>query len=192
MMHKGSTLDPREDIVAYLPQMRAFAISLTRNSDTADDLVQDAVVKAWRKFHTYEQGTNLQAWLFTIVRNTFYSDIRRQQRQPTSNRPGVLENLSVKPTHDARLAMRDFQRIFDKLPTEQREALVLVCASGLSYEDAAAMCGVPVGTIKSRINRGRARLTELMDVTCGADLLSEDTMTSSIVTATQSGRSFTR
>ncbi len=156
--------NPKEEIVDFLPQMRAFAISLTRNPDTADDLVQDALVKAWRGFGSFQTGTNLQAWLFTIIRNTFYSDLRRSRRQIGAHQSDGLDTLSVGPSHDGRLVMRDFQRSFDKLPSEQREVLVLVAAIGLSYEEAAATCGVPVGTIKSRINRARARLAKMVDI----------------------------
>lgn len=154
--------DPRDELVDHLPAMRAFAMSLTRNSATADDMVQDTLVKAWTNIGKFEAGTNLRAWLFTILRNTYYSS-RRKARREVADVDGVFtESLSQKPDHDGRLQMADFQAAFAQLPDEQREALILVGASGFAYEEAAEMCGVAVGTIKSRVNRARARLAELM------------------------------
>ena len=177
----GNKADPRDAIIDHLPNMRAFAISLTRNGADADELVQDAVIKAWRKFHLYEDGTNLRAWLFTILRNTFYSDLRRLRNETAARLEDVAEHLSVRPTHDSRLALRDFEKVFALLPPEQREALTLVGANGLSYEETADLCGVPMGTIKSRINRGRARLHELLGTVTSAELTSADPLTQSIV-----------
>jgi len=155
-------LDPRDEIVTHLKPMRAFALSLTRDMSRADDLVQDTVVKAWTNIEKFEPGTNMRAWLFTILRNTFYSE-RRKARREVADAEGVLtEQIAEKPAHDGRLAMADFRRAFEKLPDEQREALVLVGAEGFSYEDAASMCGCAVGTIKSRANRGRRKLAELL------------------------------
>jgi RNA polymerase sigma-70 factor, ECF subfamily len=157
-------LDPQEEIVTHLKPMRAFALSLTRDMSRADDLVQDTVVKAWTNIDKFEPGTNMRAWLFTILRNTFYSE-RRKARREVSDAEGVLtEQIAEKPSHDGRLALADFRRAFEKLPDEQREALVLVGAEGFSYEDAAAMCGCAVGTIKSRANRGRRKLAELLQL----------------------------
>lgn len=165
MNGKPSPDDPRDEIILHLPQLRAFAISLTRNATTADDLVQDAVVKAWKGFDKFESGTNLQAWLFTILRNTFYSDLRKARREQLSS-DGQITDETVSHDHgDGQIAVIDFERALSTLPAEQREALVLVGASGLSYEDAAATCGVAVGTIKSRINRGRARLAAMLNDT---------------------------
>lgn len=144
--------------------MRAFALSLTRNSAQADDLVQDTIEKAWRNIDKFAAGTNMRAWLFTILRNTFYSDRRKKVRE-VADVDGVMASmLSEKPAHDGRLAMADFEKAFAVLPDEQREALMLVGASGFSYEDAADMCNVAIGTIKSRVNRGRARLAELLQM----------------------------
>ncbi|SEP69091.1 RNA polymerase sigma-70 factor, ECF subfamily [Loktanella sp. DSM 29012] len=154
--------DPRDELVIHLPALRAFAISLTRNGATADDMVQDTVVKAWTNIDKYEAGTNMRAWLFTILRNTFYSSRRKAKREVADVDGIFTENMAEKPAHDGHLQMADFQTAFAKLPDEQRETLILVGASGFSYEEAAEMCGVAVGTIKSRANRGRKRLAELM------------------------------
>ncbi len=159
--------DPREEIVQHLPAMRAFAVSLTHNHTLADDAVQDAVVKAWTNFDKFEPGTNLRAWLFTILRNEFYS-YRRKRRNEVEDVDGdFAHNLAVKPSHDGRLQLRDFLAAFGELPLEQREALILVGASGFSYEEAAEMCNVPVGTIKSRANRARRRLVQELELRDG-------------------------
>jgi RNA polymerase sigma-70 factor (ECF subfamily) len=165
-MPKGSSdpapLDPREEIVEHLGAMRGFAMSLARNEAEADDLVQETLVKAWKNIDSFEPGTNMQAWLFTILRNTFYSAYRKRRREVPDPNGAAAEQLAVKPAHDGRLQLREFLHAFATLPAEQREALALVGASGYSYEDAAAMCGVSVGTIKSRASRGRAKLTKLL------------------------------
>lgn len=156
--------DPRDEIVEHLASLRAFAISLTRNSATADDVVQDTIVKAWSNIDKFEPGTNMRAWLFTILRNTYYSLHRKRSREVADVDGEYAAQLSVKPDHDGRLAMGDFQDAFAQLPDEQREALILVGASGFSYEEAADMCGCAIGTIKSRANRGRIKLSELMQL----------------------------
>ncbi|MEY8835042.1 RNA polymerase sigma factor [Phaeobacter italicus] len=173
--------DPRDELVEHLGAMRAFAISLTRNTATADDLVQDTLVKAWTNFDKFEQGSNMRAWLFTILRNTYYS-LRRKRRREVEDADGVMaENLSQKPDHDGRLNMRDFNVAFEQLNDEQREALILVGAGGFSYEEAAETCGVKVGTIKSRVNRGRARLAELMNMDEDEPMEITDVVTAGIV-----------
>ncbi len=158
-----STLDPRDELVSHLPAMRAFALSLTRNGATADDMVQDTVVKAWTNIEKFQVGTNMRAWLFTILRNTYYSSRRKANREVADVDGAFTDRLSVKPDHDGKLQMADFKDAFEQLPDEQREALVLVGASGFSYEEAADMWGVAIGTIKSRINRGRAHLADLLE-----------------------------
>ncbi len=156
--------DPRDEIVEHLPAMRAFALSLTRNGSAADDLVQDTIVKAWKNIEKFDAGTNMRAWLFTILRNTFYSDRRKRKREVADVDGKMAATLSQKPDHDGRMAMADFEAVFAELPSEQREALMLVGAMGFSYEEAAETCGVAVGTIKSRVNRGRVRLVEALDL----------------------------
>jgi RNA polymerase sigma-70 factor (ECF subfamily) len=154
--------DPREELVEHLPAMRAFAVSLTRNSALADDMVQDTLVKAWSNIDKYVVGSNMRAWLFTILRNTFYSSRRRAKREVADVDGVITENIAEKPAHDGHMQMVDFRKALGKLKVEQREALLLVGASGFSYEEAAKMCGVAVGTMKSRTNRARVRLGELM------------------------------
>lgn len=161
--------DPRDELPDHLPALRAFAISLCRDTTAADDLVQDTIVKAWTNIDKYEPGTNLRAWLFTILRNTFFS-IKRKRRREVSDSDGVhAAKLYVRPAHDGRLAFNDFRKAFNMLSPEHREVLILAGASGFSYEDVAQMTGVAVGTVKSRVNRARARLCEIMGLGEGED-----------------------
>ncbi|MEL6641951.1 MAG: RNA polymerase sigma factor [Pseudomonadota bacterium] len=166
MTHPEPTapMDPREELVTHLGVLRAFALNLTRNDAAADDLVQDTVVKAWKNIDGFEVGTNMRAWLYTILRNTFYSDYRKRRREVQDTDGHFAATLSVKPDHDGRLAMDDFMVAFNQLRDEQREALTLVGASGFAYHEAAEMCGVATGTMKSRVNRARARLAELLEL----------------------------
>lgn len=180
----GNETDPRDELVEHLSALRAFAMSLTRNSAAADDLVQDTIEKAWKNIEKFEPGTNLRAWLFTIQRNAFYSSRRKAKREVADVDGVMAASLSEKPAHDGRLAMNDFRRAFEKLPDEQREALMLVGASGFAYEEAAEMCGVAVGTIKSRANRGRRKLAELMGLNEHEDPTISDATTTTIMAAT--------
>ena len=146
-----------------IPRLRAFAISLTGNVDRADDLVQEAVLKALSNFGQFERGTSLQAWMFTILRNVFYSDHRRRSREIEDPDGAFAAELAVMPDQLAKLDFADMRVALAKLAPEQREAIVLVAAEGLTYQAAADVCGVAVGTIKSRINRARIRLAELLE-----------------------------
>ena len=175
--------DPRDQLIEHLGPMRAFALNLTRNAALADDMVQDAVVKAWTHMDTFEEGTNMRAWLFTILRNTYYSHHRKARREVADVDGAYAKKLAQKPDHDGRLQLMDFEDAFTQLTDEQREALTLVGAEGFSYEDAADMCGVAVGTIKSRVNRGRARLAELMGLDEHERLEMTDPVTSGIVSS---------
>jgi RNA polymerase sigma-70 factor (ECF subfamily) len=178
-----SAPDPRDEIVEHLPAMRAFALSLTRNAAAADDLVQDTIVKAWTNLDKFQAGTNMRAWLFTILRNLFYSGRRKARREVSDAEGTFAAKLAGKPDHDGRLALRDFAQAFEQLPDEQREALILVGASGFSYEDAAQMCGVAVGTVKSRANRGRKRLAEILDLDAEDELEMTDQATVAVIAA---------
>lgn len=152
----------RDDLVAAIPNMRAFAISLCGNRDHADDLVQEALVKAWHHLDSFEQGTNLKAWLFTILRNAYFSELRKTKREVADSEGQLAARLSVPAEQQGHLDLLDLNRALAKLPPDQREALILVGAEGFSYEDAAHISGCAVGTVKSRVNRARTRLNELM------------------------------
>ena len=158
-------MDPRDEIVTHLPALRAFALSLTQNSALADDLVQDSVIKAWTNFGKFEQGSNLRAWLFTILRNLYYSHRRKQKFEVADVDGAFAARMVVKPAHDGRLQLNDFLDAFRRLSAEQREALLLIGALGFTYEDAAQMCDVPLGTIKSRANRARLQIAETLGLT---------------------------
>lgn len=178
-----SSQDVRDELVEHLPALRAFAISLTRNNAIADDMVQDTIVKAWTNIDKFQAGTNMRAWLFTILRNSYYSNRRKAKREVADVDGVFTDSMAEKPAHDGRLQMRDFKVAFAQLPDEQRETLILVGASGFSYEEAAEMCGVAVGTIKSRANRGRKRLAELMHLEDGQSTEMTDSATVAVVAA---------
>ncbi|WP_176250386.1 MULTISPECIES: RNA polymerase sigma factor [unclassified Sulfitobacter] len=180
-----SRSDPRDELVEHLPAMRAFAISLTRNSAIADDMVQDTVVKAWTNIDKFEVGTNMRAWLFTILRNTYYSSRRKANREVADVDGVFTESLAEKPAHDGHMQMTDFRKALNELAVEQREALLLVGASGFSYEEAAEMCGVAVGTIKSRTNRARAKIAELMGLRDDESLEMTDDATMSVISSSK-------
>ncbi len=154
--------DPRDDIALHIRDLRAFALSLSRNHAAADDLVQDTIVKAWTNFDKFILGTNLRAWLFTILRNTYFSNCRKVSREVADPDGIHAGSLSVLPQHDGKLAFSEFLVAFNRLSAEHREVLILVGANGYTYEEAAGMMGVAAGTAKSRASRARARLCELM------------------------------
>lgn len=164
--------DPRDQLADHLRPLRAFAISLTRNVSAADDLVQDTILKAWSNIEKYQRGTNLQAWLFTILRNTYYSSLRKHRREVPDPEGLHAATLSEKPAHDGRLAYTDFLRAFDQLSDEHREVLILVGASGISTEEAAEMMGVAAGTVKSRASRARKRLSQILGLAEGEGMFS--------------------
>lgn len=159
-----------------LPALRAFARSLVRNHARADDLAQECLLKAWSNREKFQQGTNLRAWLFTILRNTFYSEMRKRRREVEDADGAFAAQLATPPTQDHAMAVRDFADALARLPDDQREALVLIGAAGMSYEEAAEVCGVKVGTVKSRVSRARSRLSEMLGVTDGAGMTSDPRM----------------
>jgi RNA polymerase sigma-70 factor (ECF subfamily) len=165
----------RDAVVSLIPALRAFAWSLSHNSSDADDLVQDTLIKAWTHRDKFETGTNLRAWLFTILRNTYYTAVVRRRREVSDETGKYAAALSTGPTQDWSLAMRSLQSALAQLPDEHREALILVGAAGLSYEEAADVCGCALGTIKSRVNRGRARLLKIMEADEPSDAFAGET-----------------
>ncbi|ACA19706.1 RNA polymerase, sigma-24 subunit, ECF subfamily [Methylobacterium sp. 4-46] len=149
-------------LLGAIPALRAFAYSLTHDLDRSDDLVQETLVRAWTKAHTFARGTNLTAWLFTILRNVFYSEQRKRRREVEDVDGARAARLSVLPAQEAHLEFGAFRAALAALPPQQREALVLVGAQSFTYEEAAAICGVAVGTMKSRVSRARERLAEAL------------------------------
>jgi RNA polymerase sigma-70 factor (ECF subfamily) len=160
----------RDALLAAVPSLRAFAISLSGQVDRADDLVQDTLLRALSHLDRFERGTNLNAWLFTILRNLFHSEYRKRRREVEDADGTYAARLMVHPEQGAHLDFEDFRSALAKLPHDQREALLLVGASGFSYEEAAEICGCAVGTIKSRVNRARSRLAGLLAVDDVEDL----------------------
>ena len=161
--HRPENPDFRSEMLALVPFLRAFARSLTGNPDTADDLAQEALVKAWQSRASFQPGTNLKAWLFTILRNQFYSDRRRAWRQTPWDQDAA-ERITGSDQDQLRAAeLSDTVRALEHLSDEQREALILVGAGGFSYEEAAHICKCAVGTVKSRVARARRTLIEILD-----------------------------
>lgn len=150
----------RRQIAAMLPDLRAFARFLARDRTAADDLLQDALVRALGALHQFQPGSNLKAWLFTIVRNAFFEQRRRTRREVAM--PDGQPEQGAEPAQDARSDVNDLQRLIWTLPPLLREALILVGAQELSHEEAALVCNVPVGTMKARVSRGRAALAAAM------------------------------
>jgi RNA polymerase sigma-70 factor (ECF subfamily) len=146
-----------DDLVKLIPQLRAYAFAMTRSRESGDDLVQDALVRALRSQHTFTPGTNLKAWVFTILRHQFITVARRKQPIPTALSDTGDDAPSPAAQEDA-VSLRDFHRLLQQLPPKQREALLMIGANGFTYEEAAAITHCSVGTIKSRVSRARAFL----------------------------------
>ena len=152
----------KDDLVAQIPGLRAFAVSLCGSVTLADDLVQEALLRAWSNSDKFQRGTSLRAWMFTILRNVYYSQYRKRSREVQDSDGVFARGIAVVGDQESHLDLADFRIALAKLPAEQREVLTMVGASGLSYEEAAVICGVEIGTIKSRVSRARAKLSELM------------------------------
>jgi RNA polymerase sigma-70 factor (ECF subfamily) len=159
----------RTDLIGAIPNLRAFAVSLCGNPDRADDLVQETLVKAWSNLSSFAEGTNLAAWLFTILRNIYYSEYRKRRREVADSDGAIAARLATAPAQSGHMDFLDFSGALQKLPADQREALILIGASGLSYEEAAGVCNCAVGTMKSRVNRARNRLVELLAIVSSSD-----------------------
>jgi len=177
-------LDPtlRDQMLTAVPSLRAFAISLSGNVDRADDLVQETLLRAIANIESFQPGTNMSAWLFTILRNLFRSEYRKRRREVEDTDGSYAESLKSQPEQGSHLEFKEFRAALAKLPPDQREALILVGASGFSYEEAAAICECAVGTIKSRVNRARNRLADLLAIE-GAEDFGPDHATRAILAA---------
>ena len=169
-----------------VPSLRAFAISLCGNVDRADDLVQETLLRALANLGSFEPGTNMSAWLFTILRNLFRSEYRKRRREVEDADGSYAERLTTVPEQTSRLEIAEFRQALKLLPPEQRESLILVGASGFSYDEAAQICGCAVGTIKSRVNRARIRLAEILSIEDASDF-GPDRATRTVVNSDVSG-----
>ena len=178
------TLTPslKDAMLAAVPSLRAFAISLSGNIDRADDLVQETLLRAIANIDSFQPGTNMSAWMFTILRNLFRSEYRKRRREVEDTDGSYAESLKSHPEQSSRLEFQEFRTALAKLPPDQREALILVGASGFSYEEAANICGCAVGTIKSRVNRARTRLADLLSIE-GSEDFGPDQSTRAIMAA---------
>ena len=154
----------RDFLIKEMASLRAFAISLCGDRERADDLVQETLFKAWSHFDSFQEGTNLKAWLFTILRNTYFSERRKRKREVEDADGKYADRLVAPPEQHGHMDMQDFLKALSSLPDDQREALVLIGAAGFSYEEAAEISGCAVGTIKSRVNRARNRLGDMLNL----------------------------
>lgn len=154
-----------DDILSYLPAMRAFARSLCGDATDADDLVQETLLRALENIHRYTPGTNLRAWLFTIMRNRFYTNSTRRARERTGDTDCVADTLVVEPQQEWTIRMRELARALNELPVHYRETIVLVVVLEESYQNAAVILECGIGTVKSRVSRARQMLRERLDDT---------------------------
>ena len=154
----------KDELLAEIRNLRAFAISLSGSVSLADDLVQELLLRAWSNSEKFQPGTSLRAWLFTILRNIYYSNYRKRSREVQDSDGLYARRPTVPGDQESHLDLEDFREAMTMLPAEQREVLTLIGASGLSYEEAAVVCQVGIGTIKSRLSRARAKLVELLEL----------------------------
>jgi RNA polymerase sigma-70 factor (ECF subfamily) len=171
MASAGSRAEPdpvrdeafRREVVALIPHLRAFARTLCGDPTGADDLAQDALLKAWDARGSYQMGTNMKAWTFMILRNQFYSEKRRSWRQTQLDQEAAERTLVAVDDPEAPVALDELRLSLAMLPIEQREALILVGAGGFAYEEAAEICQCAVGTVKSRVSRARRALQGILE-----------------------------
>jgi RNA polymerase sigma-70 factor (ECF subfamily) len=167
---RAEKFDFKAELLDAVPALRAFARSLSGRADLADDLAQETLLRAWANRKSFTPGTNLKAWLFTILRNAFYSGLRKRIREVEDPDEVHARNIAMPPSQEEGVDLDDLQRALERLPAEQCEALILIGASGFSYEEAAAICGCAVGTMKSRVSRARrALLADLGGLPGGED-----------------------
>ena len=153
----------KTELVALIPHLRAFARTLAGDPASADDLAQDAMMKAWDARSSFQMGTNMKAWTFMILRNQFYSEKRRSWRQSQLDQEAAERTLVAVDDPEAPVALDELRLSLAQLPAEQREALILVGAGGFAYEEAAEICGCAVGTVKSRVSRARKALHSILE-----------------------------
>ena len=153
----------KRELVTLIPHLRAFARTLTGDATAADDLAQDAMMKAWDARASYQMGTNMKAWTFMILRNQFYSEKRRSWRQTQLDQEAAERTLIAVDDPEAPVALDELRQALNTLPEEQREALILVGAGGFAYEEAAEICQCAVGTVKSRVSRARKALQATLE-----------------------------
>jgi RNA polymerase sigma factor (sigma-70 family) len=160
-----------ENVLELLPRLRAYAWALSHNRSDADDLVQETLTRALRYHDKFTEGTHLRSWLFTIMRNTHFTAVKKYTREQPGSADCVSSSVLVEPEHDKSLAQKELWAAINRLPDQYREMLVLVLVVGESYEDAARLCNCALGTVKSRVNR--ARRLVIMDLAGKAEPLAD-------------------
>jgi RNA polymerase sigma-70 factor (ECF subfamily) len=156
--------DFARQLEAILPRLRQYALVLTKDSGAADDLVQGTVLRGLENEALWTPGTDLRAWLFTIMHNLFVSEVRRAARSPVLLASSVTDHQSSQPSQEGRLALRDLERALARLPKAQLEIIIMIGLEGMSYDDAGRTLGIPLGTVRSRLSRAREMLRVLMDI----------------------------
>lgn len=164
---------PVDQLTSLIPELRACARALCRNAAWADDLTQEALLKAWSNASRFEAGTNFRGWMFTILRNTFLTSVRRRQREVQDSDSKFALRVTVNPAQEHRVELTDLQRCLGSISSEQREAVLMVGPVGYSYQEAAERCGCAVGSIKSRVSRARRTLMQQLDGTCDVQVEDE-------------------
>ncbi len=167
-------------LLAVVPELHAFALSLTHDGIWADDLVQETLLRAWSGAEQFQEGSNIRAWLFTILRNLFYTEHRRRRREVGDPQGKKAARLRICPDQPSHLEFEDVRTALNSLVPANWEALILVRAQGLSYEEAAEVCGVAVGTIKSRVSRARVHLMELLQIKAGHQFGPDDLLKATV------------
>jgi RNA polymerase sigma-70 factor (ECF subfamily) len=163
--------DIHQEIAAHIASLRRYARALTRDVVTADDLVQDCLARALDKLHLWRQGTNLRRWLFTVLHNQYVNEVRRSIRSGITVEPSDATLPNRPANHDKILELRDLDRALDQVPAEMREVILLVGLEGMPYAAAAKILGIPTGTVRSRLSRGRDALRRLMDAEADCPIL---------------------
>lgn len=154
--------DASELLVQQISRLRRYARALTGDANRADDLVQDCLERAWGRIHLWREGSDMRAWCFTIMHNVFANNARHHSRQPSLVEYSDTNDSRVPPNHDQTLEIRELQAAIDVLPAQYREVVLLVGMEQMRYEEAADVLGIPVGTVMSRLSRGRKKLRELI------------------------------
>lgn len=150
-------------VLEHLPSLCRYASALTRHPEQAEDLLQDTLERAYRKWHLWQPESNLRAWLFSIMHNVYMNQLARDARRPTAVSLDEAQELSTPANNEAQMATRDLLAALDQLPHDQREVVLLVCLEDLKYEQVAYVLRIPVGTVRSRLARGREKLRRLME-----------------------------
>jgi RNA polymerase sigma-70 factor, ECF subfamily len=163
-MGTESPPEVKKELLAAIPRLRALAIGLCGKTDRAEDLVQEAVMRAWANLSSFQPGTNMGAWLYTILRNEFYTELRKRRHEVPDPDGAFAATLVSQPSQESRADFQDLRLALAKLAPPQREAILLVGASGISYEEAARICNCAVGTMKSRVYRARMHLMSLLSL----------------------------